>query len=915
MSESSSTPTSPNLTGSSPPSSVPASPQLDLKPLSFEVSEEDRAAAASLKADANKAFGAHDFASAADLYSQAIERNPNDATIWCNRAFARIKLEEFGYALSDCTQAIQLDPKYAKAFYRRALCQLQVLKPAAAVTDFRKVLALEPKNEAVRAQLTATQKLIKKIEFEKAIEVEGERSAVLRVRDIIAEGGCEVEKTYVGPILPFADGKYSITHEFITSMIEWFKQGKTLPKRYVWEIVLGAHDHFAAEESLVNVDIDEGVTCDVIGDVHGQFYDMLHLYSLTGEPNEKHYLLMNGDLVDRGSWSIEVILTAFAFKWLYPRYMYINRGNHEARDMNRTYGFEGEAKHKHGELSYKLFEYVFTALPLATLVSPTKPPSNKNGNPILSPEGRKRYFVVHGGLFSKDGVTLDEIRKISRIGRQPGQEGLMCELLWTDPQVLPGRGPSKRGVGIAFGPDVTKNWCTLNGVSGIIRSHEVRQGGYEIEHDGLCTTVFSAPNYVDQGGNKGAFIRIDAEAFARKTFTRDFRGALESRRSATDLDAMVLELTGLPSLETPLSPRGMDMFTSFLLAVLFILNLLVDARQWNNTGTGSIAFEEAYAPTDLIDLLGGAHFPPTLMANLEDIHNQRLQFMDEAAVDFVVLSCVSPGPQGISNVTLAQDVATKFNDELAATISNNTLRFGAFAALSMHDPSQAAAELRRTVQELGFLGALLNDYQVSGPDNDTLLFYDQPEYDVFWEAVAELNVPVYLHPRSNIPQIQTPLYSHAVWLEAVAQEYAATLSTHILGLCANGVFDRFPSLQILVGHLGERVPSDLWRIDNALAGVIGSGGPLPPMNQTIDFYLKHNILETTSGNFATPLLQFHASQIGMDRILYSVDYPFVAFGLGQSWLENLTRVLEPQELLALKRGRAIEVLHLDDWIG
>ncbi|KAF7306087.1 Serine/threonine-protein phosphatase [Mycena chlorophos] len=763
MSDSSSTPTSPNLTGSSPPSSVPASPQLDLKPLSFEVSEEDRAAAASFKADANKAFGAHDFASAADLYSQAIERNPNDATIWCNRAFARIKLEEFGYALSDCTQAIQLDPKYAKAFYRRALCQLQVLKPAAAVTDFRKVLALEPKNEAVRAQLTATQKLIKKIEFEKAIEVEGERSAVLRVRDIIAEGGCEVEKAYAGPILPFADGKYSITHEFITSMIEWFKQGKTLPKRYVWEIVLGAHDHFAAEESLVNVDIDEGVTCDVIGDVHGQFYDMLHLYSLTGEPNEKHYLLMNGDLVDRGSWSIEVILTAFAFKWLYPRYMYINRGNHEARDMNRTYGFEGEAKHKHGELSYKLFEYVFTALPLATLVSPTKSPSNKNGNPILSPEGRKRYFVVHGGLFSKDGVTLDEIRKISRIGRQPGQEGLMCELLWTDPQVLPGRGPSKRGVGIAFGPDVTKNWCTLNGVSGIIRSHEVRQGGYEIEHDGLCTTVFSAPNYVDQGGNKGAF-----------------------------------------------------------------------------------------------------------------------------------------------------DVATKFNDELAATISNNTLRFGAFAALSMHDPSQAAAELRRTVQELGFLGALLNDYQVSGPDNDTLLFYDQPEYDVFWEAVTELNVPVYLHPRSNIPQIQTPLYSHAVWLEAVAQEYAATLSTHILGLCTNGVFDRFPSLQILVGHLGERVPSDLWRIDNALAGVIGSGGPLPPMNQTIDFYLKHNILETTSGNFATPLLQFHASQIGMDRILYSVDYPFVAFGLGQSWLENLTRVLEPQDLLALKRGRAIEVLHLND---
>ena len=98
---------------------------------------------------------------------------------------------------------------------------------------------------------------------------------------------------------------------------------------------------------------------------------MLHLLSLTGEPNAKHYLLMNGDLVDRGSWSIEVILTAFAYKCeircdhhvdkqrllltgLYPNYMFINRGNHETKDMNRTYGFEGEAKHKHGEQSYKV---------------------------------------------------------------------------------------------------------------------------------------------------------------------------------------------------------------------------------------------------------------------------------------------------------------------------------------------------------------------------------------------------------------------------------------------------------------------------------------------------------------------------------------------------------------------------------
>ena len=141
-----------------------------------------------------------------------------------------------------------------------------------------------------------------------------------------------MEKSYEGPKLEtMNDGKYKITIEFIRSMIQWFKDGKTLPRRYAWEIILGAHDHFVKEESLVDVKIEDDVTIDVIGDVHGairslylgrfqtdifagQFYDVVHLLSLTGEPSSNHILLMNGDLVDRGSWSIEVILTAFAFK-------------------------------------------------------------------------------------------------------------------------------------------------------------------------------------------------------------------------------------------------------------------------------------------------------------------------------------------------------------------------------------------------------------------------------------------------------------------------------------------------------------------------------------------------------------------------------------------------------------------------
>lgn len=136
----------------------------------------------------------------------------------------------------------------------------------------------------------------------------------------------------------------------------------------------------------------------------------------------------------------------------------------------------------------------------------------------------KKYLVLHGGLFSDDKVTLDDIRKLNRHNqRQPGQSGLMMEMLWTDPQPEPGRGPSKRGVGMQFGPDITKRFCENNGLEAIIRSHEVRMEGYEEEHGGKCITgksdlisylfyadvvVFSAPKYCDSTENKGAYINI-----------------------------------------------------------------------------------------------------------------------------------------------------------------------------------------------------------------------------------------------------------------------------------------------------------------------------------------------------------------------------------------------------------------------
>ncbi|KAH7130921.1 amidohydrolase 2 [Dactylonectria macrodidyma] len=335
------------------------------------------------------------------------------------------------------------------------------------------------------------------------------------------------------------------------------------------------------------------------------------------------------------------------------------------------------------------------------------------------------------------------------------------------------------------------------------------------------------------------------------------------------------------------------------------------AKTWNNTGKGSIIFEEAFSLEypELERTIGSALPGQTyadLLTNLADIHNQRLRWMDETGVDYMVLSLTSPGIQGISDVRIAERVATQANDDIAATISNNTVRFGAFAALSMHNATQAALELRRCVEELGFHGALLNDFQQAGVDNNTLYYYDAAEYDVFWQMAVDLDVPVYLHPRPPTPLMRSTDFAHAPWMLGPAHQFAVTLSNHIVGLCTNGVFDRFPSLKVIVGHLGERLPSDFWRIDEMLARRVREG---IPMKRPFSSYWRTNIWETTTGNFWTDLLEFHRSVLGEDRVLYSVDYPFIMMQQGAEWVKTLKQSKSSEQDFI--RNHAIKLLKLD----
>ncbi|MCL7035799.1 hypothetical protein MKW94_003193 [Papaver nudicaule] len=444
----------------------------------------DTKRAEELKVLANEAFKGNKYNQAIDLYTQAIEINSQNAVYYANRAFAHTKLEEYGSAIQDATKAIEVDPKYSKGYYRRGAAYLAMGKFKDALKDFQQVKKICPNDPDATKKLKECEKAVMKLKFEEAIAVHG--SEKRSVAESIDFHTIEVEPQYTGARI---EGEV-VTLDFVKKMLDDFKNQKSLHRRYAYQIVLQTREMLRALPSLVDVSIAEGKHFTVCGDVHGQFYDLLNIFELNGLPSEDNPYLFNGDFVDRGSFSLEVILTLFALKCMTPSGIHLARGNHESKNMNKIYGFEGEVKSKLSEAFIELFAEVFCCLPLAHVL---------NG----------KVFIVHGGLFSVDGVKLSDIRKIDRFC-EPPEEGLMCELLWSDPQPLPGRGPSKRGVGLSFGADVTKRFLQENKLDLVVRSHEVKDEGYEIEHDGKLITVFSAPNYCDQMGNKGAYIRFDA---------------------------------------------------------------------------------------------------------------------------------------------------------------------------------------------------------------------------------------------------------------------------------------------------------------------------------------------------------------------------------------------------------------------
>jgi 2,3-dihydroxybenzoate decarboxylase len=323
----------------------------------------------------------------------------------------------------------------------------------------------------------------------------------------------------------------------------------------------------------------------------------------------------------------------------------------------------------------------------------------------------------------------------------------------------------------------------------------------------------------------------------------------------------------------------------------------VTAKSDSATPAGKIALEEHFAFSEALDVSYGAPGSPEFQHRLEEIGSRRIAEMDRGGVELSILSLVGPGIQAIPDAGKAIAVARHGNDYLAEQISKYPKRLKGFAALPLQDPQVAAQELTRCVKELGFCGALANGFsQIGAPDS--AFFYDLPQYRAFWETVQQLDVPFYLHPRSPLPRHE-PAYDGHPWLTGSIWGFQAESSIHALRLMGSGLFDDYPKLRVILGHLGEGLPCTIWRIDNRVARTLAAR---PKAKLPIGHYLRENFYITTSGQFRTQTLTEVMSEVGADHVLYSVDYPFEDTALAAEWFDQAS--ISESDRLKIGSGNA-----------
>jgi 5-carboxyvanillate decarboxylase len=302
-----------------------------------------------------------------------------------------------------------------------------------------------------------------------------------------------------------------------------------------------------------------------------------------------------------------------------------------------------------------------------------------------------------------------------------------------------------------------------------------------------------------------------------------------------------------------------------------------------------IATEEAWATQEMIDLYlklletrsctdpgfislwghyasGRSERAVTVLERLLDVGERRLGDMDVAGIDKQLLLLTSPGVQ-VFDAATAVAVAANSNDQVSEIVRNKPDRFAALAAIAPQDPQAAAKELERSVNRLKLKGAVINSHTLGE------LLADRKFWPIF-EAAAALNVPVYLHPNTPPKDMIGPLLQYG--LDGAIYGFAVECGMHVLALITSGVFDRFPELRLVVGHLGEGLPFWMFRLDFMHRAQVTAKRYkcLQPLQRKVSDYLRENIYFTTSGMAWEPAVMFTRSVVGADRVLYAMDYPY-----------------------------------------
>jgi 2,3-dihydroxybenzoate decarboxylase len=322
-----------------------------------------------------------------------------------------------------------------------------------------------------------------------------------------------------------------------------------------------------------------------------------------------------------------------------------------------------------------------------------------------------------------------------------------------------------------------------------------------------------------------------------------------------------------------------------------------------------IALEEHFATQDTIgdsEPYFGKDVWPTKKVQLLDLLDERLRRMDDSGIELSIISLNSPAVQARTDAKLAIEIAQRANDQLAEQVAKRPDRFRGFAALPLQDPDAATAEVRRAVEDLGFLGALVNGYSQLG-DADNALYYDHPQFRTFWGEVERLDVPFYLHPRLPLASQQRVTDGHP-WLMGPAWQFSVETGTHALRLIGSGLFDAYPRLNVILGHLGELLPFNIWRTAH-WADPTGRNPQGITVKKSFIDYLSQNFYFTTSGNFRTMAMRNVMEEVGTARILFSSDYPFEEMEEAATWFDAAE--IGENDRQAIGRGNSARLFKLE----